>query len=110
MNKKYLNWKKLAQIMIIVVVIEALFLLGAFHQINYKSNNQAQSVTDENVGEITDGVDVVQTFKYNGDYINKISIKAGTYERNNSGTVSITLTGDGKKIADNKFDLSLIHI
>ena len=52
MNKKYLNWKKLAQIMIIVVVIEALFLLGAFHQINYKSNNQAQSVTDENVGEI----------------------------------------------------------
>lgn len=109
MNKKYLNWKKLAQVMIIVVVIEALFLLGAFHQINYKSNNQAQSVTDENVGEITDGVDVVQTFKYNGDYINKISIKAGTYERNNSGTVSITLTGDGKKIADNKFDVSKVE-
>lgn len=108
MDKKYLDWKKFAQIMAIVVLIEVLFLIGAYHQIHYKSNNQIQSVTDENVGEITDGTEIIQTFKYDGDYISSIAVKVGTYERQNKGTIALELTSGGKVISNEEFDISSI--
>lgn len=108
MKKQYLDWKKLFHIIAVVLIIEFAFLIGAYHQIHYKTYNQSDNVTDGNVDAVTDGVEVVQTFKYDGDYINYIAIKVGTYNRENKGKIEAKLL-DSKKnevISEQTVDIS----
>lgn len=91
MDKKYLTNKLLLIIVGICLACSIIFYYAAYHQIYYSENNQAQQENDGNIGEIIDEMDVRQIFTYNGDYIRKILIKVGTYERENSGALHIVL-------------------
>ena len=91
MDKKYLTNKLLLIIVGVCLVCSIIFYYAAYHQINYNENNQLQQANDGNIGEITDGDVISQTFTYNGDYIRKILIKVGTYEREKIGILHIIL-------------------
>lgn len=98
MNKKYLTNRLLLIIMGAYLCCSIIFYYAAYHQINYSEKNQIQGSNDGNIGEIVDGNGISQSFIYDGDYIRKILIKVGTYERVNSGTLHITLQNADEKI------------
>lgn len=91
----YNNNKKIAYIslialitLIILSVIYFLRILPISNNYNYYHILNEEATTD--IGEITEGINIKQTFKVE-DGINRIAIKFSTYNRENSGTIEVTL-------------------
>lgn len=91
MKKKYLSRNLLIEIIVVFTFIMILFFVAAYNQIMYKSNNQIVENNCGNTGGIYGENEVIQSFKYNGDIINQILIKAGTYARNNNGNLQFEI-------------------
>ncbi|MCD2492143.1 ABC transporter permease [Lacrimispora sp. NSJ-141] len=89
MNKKY-NLKKIcAALLGIYVLCAFLFLFIADEQIKYTSVEQyaIAETPEKDLGELTDGISILQTFKSKHKYLNDVEGYFLTYGRENSGTV-----------------------
>lgn len=107
MSKKYLSTRLLLVIVGIYLACSAIFYYAANHQIYYHERNQLQDKNDGNIGEITDNNIITQSFFYNGEYIQKITIKVGTYGRKNSGILHVMLKDvDGVILWESDVDIS----
>lgn len=91
MEKKYLTSSLLIKIVCIYLIVFTVFYGVAYHQINYKEYEQIVLSGDGTIGGIVDGKVVRQEFHYDGDYIRAISIRIGTYARNNTGSLNVSL-------------------
>lgn len=91
MNKRYLTKRLLGIIIILYGVISALFYYAANYQIKHTPQNQIQEENDGSIGAILDEKKVVQSFHYDGDYLQRIALKVGTYARKNTGRINVSL-------------------
>lgn len=111
MEKKYITQKLIIKIVIVLLAIQCIFFAVAKHQIQYKQYNQVVEQNSGNVGSIINESTIQQTFIYSGDYISKILIKVGTYQRQNKGFLNIKLVEvqTGKEIYTKSQDISKLE-
>lgn len=87
-----------------------LFYYAANHQINYNSYTIQQKNHNDVTNEIVDGENLIQSFSFGGDYIEQISFMMGTYGRENSGQLEISLVNEnGEIIKSTEIDASEIE-
>lgn len=94
-KKYYENNKKVAYIFLIAIVTLMILSVVYFIRISPISKNynyyhilNEESTTD--IGEITDELNIKQTFKAD-DGINRVAIRFSTYNRENKGIIEVTL-------------------
>ena len=91
---------------ILIIVIYA----AAFPQFRYKEITSEAPAPMQVIGEILDGKKVSQRVMAPADRITVLSVLTGTYDRVNSGTVSLTVTNErGETIGAETFDASAVQ-
>lgn len=94
MDNKIISVKKLCAILLCIYVFFAgAFCLIAQYQMKYTSEENVYIGEDAttNLGELTDGMEVLQRFTLQLKYIRGINIRFSTFGRVNSGEVTIKL-------------------
>lgn len=114
MNKDIKNYKKIKYLSLIpLITLMILSVIYVFRIAPISRNYNYYHIFNEeattNIGEITDGIKIKQTFKTD-DGINRIAVKFSTYNRENTGTIEVTLLNktSGEKIQFWQEDISKI--
>lgn len=98
MNKDIKNYNKINFLSLIILII--LLVIYVFRIVPISKNCSYYHILNEeattNIGEITDGIKIKQTFKVD-DGINRIAIKFSTYNRKNKGSLEVTLLNKTSK-------------
>lgn len=114
-----MDFKKSKRLLAWAAAVYWVFVLGiyiiAYPQFRYAPVTGEKLVADTVVGEVVDGQEYRQTLVAPCDVIEQISIKTSTYERENSGTLEITvqtvkgivlaeITADIAEFTNNEYD------
>lgn len=94
MNENIISVKRICVIILGIYAVFALsFYLIAQYQIKYTSeeNIYAGENAETNLGELTDGTSIVQTFMPQLQYIREINIRFSTFNRINTGELTVSL-------------------
>ena len=92
MKERRITTKFIWILLLILFIVEVVFYAVAYHQIHYKNYDQVVDENSGNVGGVVDQEEITQTFYYEGDYLSKILLKVGTFQRKNEGRILITLS------------------
>ena len=90
------NNRWLFQSLLIMVCISSLFLLGKIDE--KKSFVTSEKPVTDIAGEITKGMDLIQSFPCEEDNLERIQILLATFARTNHSTVQFDLSGDGGNV------------
>lgn len=106
-----MDLKKAKKIMIYLIALYLVFAIGiyiiAFDQFRYAAVTGTAPSADFWTGEIVEGTEVQQTLAAPADLISGIDIYAGTYGRENTGSLSILLQDEsGNPIVQKSVDVS----
>lgn len=90
-EKNYLSSMFFIKILAVYFMVVIVFYISASHQILYTVYNQETLPDEETTEAVTDDRAVKQIFSYDGDFLRSISIKIGTYARQNTGLLKVSL-------------------
>lgn len=111
MSQRKISSKKIcAVILAVYAVCAVLFLVIARDQIIYTSDEtyQLANSAQRDLGELTDGMEILQTFRSKHRYLKNVEGYFLTYGRENSGTVRLEVLDmeDGSVLSESSADLS----
>jgi len=109
-----MNFEKSKKMLIVLMAIYWIFTVGIYaianEQFRYSPVTQSAPALEYAIGEVVDGASVSQTMVAPADLLSGIDILAGTYSRDNTGTLSVVLTDPaGVVVVSKEFDISLFQ-
>ncbi len=110
MSRKVLTYKNLTFVLVLYAAVLAVFSVIAAPQILYSPETEEASGINGVIGEVCEGRTIGQRFTFDGDYIQKISLMPGTYNRVNAGKEVFTLKAlSGEVIWEKEFPVSKLR-
>ena len=107
-KKKLPFWAKLLIVYICIVAYCFIFFLVGGDDIFLKRVNTAEINEIDNIGEIVDGDVVEETFVSEFKQIVSLELKTATYDRENTGTLSISILDGNKVLGVKTIDMSSV--
>jgi len=101
-----MDLKKSKRLILLLAVIYWVFAIGiytlGYNQFRYSKGMSDAPGTTYVVGEIVDGMELSQTVKAPSNVLNAVEIFAGTFDRTNTGSLTLTLENSAGQIAGQK--------
>ena len=94
MDNKIVSVKKICMVLLsLYVFFAAAFYFIAQYQMKYTADEEVfiGEEADSNLGEITDGTQILQTFTSQFKYIRGINLRFSTFARENEGEITVSL-------------------
>ena len=109
-----MDFKKLKKILIISLAVFLIFAAVvyaiSFEQFSHKSITGYAPDAESIIAEISSGTVIKENITAEAEYIDKIEIMAGTYDRVNEGELSLTISNsENSELLKESFDISLLN-